>query len=277
MNSIAYIKEIEEAWQIKDQLIHTPAKLKDVRKLLNIIIHDLNHGIIRACEKRENNWQVNEWVKKALLLYFIITESQIYTGSYKNWYDKIPAKFLPDTDDSVFKKAGVRIVPGAFIRTGCYIAKNVIIMPSFINIGAYIDEGTMVDSWATIGSCAQIGKNCHISGGTGIGGVLEPLQAKPVIIEDNCFIGARSEIAEGVIVEEGAVISMGVFISASTKIVYRETGEIIYGRVPPYSVVVPGTLPAKETGKPSLYCAVIVKQVDKNTRSKVAVNELLRV
>ncbi|WP_253308089.1 2,3,4,5-tetrahydropyridine-2,6-dicarboxylate N-succinyltransferase [Rickettsia endosymbiont of Orchestes rusci] len=277
MSSIAYIKEIEDAWQIKDKLLHDSSKLKDIREIVNNIINDLNQGTLRVCEKKENNWYVNEWIKKAILLYFIVTESKIYTSNYKNWYDKIPAKFSPDTDESTFKKAGMRVVPGAFIRTGTYIAKNVVVMPSFINIGAYIDEGTMIDSWATIGSCAQIGKNCHISGGTGIGGVLEPLQAKPVIIEDNCFIGARSEIAEGVIVEEGAVISMGVFIAASTKIVYRDTGEIIYGRVPPYSVVVPGTLPAAEAGKAGLYCAVIVKQVDKITRSKIAINELLRV
>lgn len=274
---LSYIKEIEEAWQIKDELLHDSSKLKDIKEIVNNIINDLNQGTLRVCEKKANNWYVNEWIKKAILLYFIVTESKIYTSNYKNWYDKIPAKFSPDTDENTFKKAGVRVAPGAFIRTGAYIAKNVVVMPSFINIGAYIDEGTMIDSWATIGSCAQIGKNCHISGGTGIGGVLEPLQAKPVIIEDNCFIGARSEIAEGVIIEEGAVISMGVFIAASTKIVYRDTGEIIYGRVPPYSVVVPGSLPATETGKPSLYCAVIVKQVDKITRRKIAINELLRV
>ncbi|MGX6960369.1 MAG: 2,3,4,5-tetrahydropyridine-2,6-dicarboxylate N-succinyltransferase [Rickettsia endosymbiont of Pentastiridius leporinus] len=271
-----YINEIEEAWQIKDKISENQIQLIDLKKILHEFIESLNAGTIRVCEKKENSWQVNEWIKKAILLYFMTTESRLYNNNYSSWYDKVAPKFPFDTELDQFKEAGIRKVPGAFVRTGTYIAKNVIIMPSFINIGAYIGEGTMIDSWATIGSCAQIGKNCHISGGAGIGGVLEPLQAKPVIIEDNCFIGARSEIAEGVIVEEGAVISMGVFIGASTKIVYRDSGEIIYGRVPPYSVVVPGVLPAKETGKPGLYCAVIVKQVDKNTRTKVSINELLR-
>ncbi|MGL4226728.1 MAG: 2,3,4,5-tetrahydropyridine-2,6-dicarboxylate N-succinyltransferase, partial [Rickettsia sp.] len=271
------IKEIEEAWQIKDKILQDSAKLITLKKTLNDIIEGLNQGVIRVCEKKEQDWQVNEWVKKAILLYFITTESQLYNNNYNSWYDKVAPKFSADIDNNTFKEAAIRKVPGAFVRTGTYIAKNVVIMPSFINIGAYIDAGTMIDTWATIGSCAQIGKNCHISGGTGIGGVLEPLQAKPVIIEDNCFIGARAEIAEGVIVEEGAVISMGVFIGSSTKIVYRDTGEIIYGRVPAYSVVVPGVLPAKEVGKPGLYCVVIVKQVDNTTRAKVAVNDLLRI
>lgn len=271
-----YIKEIEEAWQIKDKLLQDSVKLSALKKILHDVIESLNKGTIRVCERQENSWQVNEWVKKAILLYFMTTESQLYNNNYNSWYDKVAPKFPFDAELNKFKEAGIRKVPGSFVRTGTYIAKNVVIMPSFINIGAYIDEGTMIDTWATIGSCAQIGKNCHISGGTGIGGVLEPLQAKPVIIEDNCFIGARSEIAEGVIVEEGAVVSMGVFIGASTKIVYRDSGEIIYGRVPPYSVVVPGVLPNKEADKPGLYCAVIVKQVDKNTRAKVSINELLR-
>ncbi|MFP3012921.1 MAG: 2,3,4,5-tetrahydropyridine-2,6-dicarboxylate N-succinyltransferase [Rickettsia sp.] len=270
------IKEIEEAWQIKDKLLQDSSKLITLKKTLNDIIESLNQGTIRVCEKKENSWEVNEWVKKAILLYFITTESQLYNNNYNSWYDKVAPKFAADTDKNIFKEAAIRKVPGAVVRTGTYIAKNVVIMPSFINIGAYIDEGTMIDTWATIGSCAQIGKNCHISGGTGIGGVLEPLQAKPVIIEDNCFIGARSEIAEGVIVEEGAVISMGVFIGSSTKIIYRDTGEMIYGRIPAYSVVVPGVLPAKEVGKPGLYCVVIIKQVDKTTRSKVSINDLLR-
>lgn len=270
------IKEIEEAWQIKDKLLQDSSKLITLKKTLNDIIESLNQGTIRVCEKKENSWEVNEWVKKAILLYFITTESQLYNNNYNSWYDKVAPKFSADTDKNIFKEAAIRKVPGAVVRTGTYIAKNVVIMPSFINIGAYIDEGTMIDTWATIGSCAQIGKNCHISGGTGIGGVLEPLQAKPVIIEDNCFIGARSEIAEGVIVEEGAVISMGVFIGSSTKIIYRDTAEIIYGRIPAYSVVVPGVLPAKEVGKPGLYCVVIIKQVDKTTRSKVSINDLLR-
>jgi len=271
-----YIKEIEEAWQIKDKLTEDLTRLTNLKKILHEFIESLNQGFIRVCEKKENSWQVNEWIKKAILLYFITTESRLYNNNYNSWYDKVAPKFPFDTELATFKELRIRKVPGAFVRTGSYIAKNVVIMPSFINIGAYIDEGTMIDTWATIGSCVQIGKNCHISGGTGIGGVLEPLQAKPVIIEDNCFIGARSEIAEGVIVEEGAVISMGVFIGASTKIVYRDSGEIIYGRVPAYSVVVPGVLPAKEADKPGLYCVVIVKQVDKNTRAKVSVNELLR-
>ncbi|ABV84536.1 2,3,4,5-tetrahydropyridine-2-carboxylate N-succinyltransferase [Rickettsia massiliae MTU5] len=270
------IKEIEEAWQMKDKLLQDSSKLITLKQTLNDSIESLNQGMIRVCEKKENSWQVNEWVKKAILLYFITTESQLYNNNYDSWYDKVAPKFSADTDKNTFKEAAIRKVFGAVVRTGTYIAKNVVIMPSFINIGAYIDEGTMIDTWATIGSCAQIGKNCHISGGTGIGGVLEPLQAKPVIIEDNCFIGARSEIAEGVIVEEGAVISMGVFIGSSTKIVYRDTGEIIYGRIPAYSVVVPGVLPAKEAGKPGLYCVVIVKQVDKTTRAKVNINDLLR-
>ncbi|AAU03667.1 2,3,4,5-tetrahydropyridine-2,6-dicarboxylate N-succinyltransferase [Rickettsia typhi] len=270
------IKEIEEAWQIKENILNDSLKLIKLKSILNESIKSLNQGIIRVCEKQGNQWKVNEWVKKAILLYFITTESQLYNNNYNSWYDKVAPKFPADTDKNIFKEAAIRKVPGAIVRTGTYIAKNVVIMPSFINIGAYIDEGTMIDTWATIGSCAQIGKNCHISGGSGIGGVLEPLQAKPVIIEDNCFVGARSEIAEGIIVEEGSVISMGVFIGSSTKIVYRDTGKIIYGRIPAYSVVVPGVLPSPEAGKPGLYCVVIVKQVDKTTRAKVSINDLLR-
>lgn len=270
-----YIDQIEEFWQIRDTLAKNSQQTKYAKQILYDIIEKLNQGIIRVCQKEDNQWQVNHWVKKAILLYFIVTDSQIHSGDCMRWYDKISPKFSQDHNEEFFQKNNIRIVPGAFVRNGAYLARNVIIMPSFINIGAYIDEGTMIDTWATIGSCAQIGKNCHISGGTGIAGVLEPIQDKPVIIEDNCFIGARSEIAEGVIIEEGSVISMGVFIGASTKIVNRENSEIIYGRVPAYSVVVPGSLPAV-AGKPSLYCAVIVKQVDKNTRSKVSINELLR-
>jgi 2,3,4,5-tetrahydropyridine-2-carboxylate N-succinyltransferase len=200
---------------------------------------------------------------------------QIYDGNCMQWYDKIDLKFMK-RDKEKLEESGLRIVPGAFIRSGAYLGKNVVVMPSFINIGAHIGDGTLVDTWATIGSCAYIGKNCHISGGVGIGGVLEPLQASPVIIEDNCFIGARSEIVEGVIVEEGSVISMGVFIGASTKIIDRNTGEIIYGKVPAYSVVVPGSMPSNNPGLPSLYCAVIIKQVDEKTRAKTSINELLR-
>jgi 2,3,4,5-tetrahydropyridine-2-carboxylate N-succinyltransferase len=271
-----FINSIEELWLIRDTLTKNSKQIKDAKQVLNHIIVALNQGIIRVCEKQGNEWQVNQWVKKAILLYFIVTDSQIYSSDCLKWYDKIAPKFSNDYSEQLFQEEAIRIVPGAFIRTGAYLAKNVVIMPSFINIGAYIGEGTMIDTWATIGSCAQIGKNCHISGGSGIGGVLEPMQNRPVIIEDNCFIGARSEIAEGVIVEEGSVISMGVFIGASTKIVDRESGAIIYGRVPPYSVVVPGSLPSTDPKKPSLYCAVIVKQVDKVTRSKVSINDLLR-
>ncbi len=271
-----YIQPIEEFWEKRDKLTKSSQPDNNLIEILEEIITALNEGVIRVCEKKENEWQVNDWLKKAILLYFIVTDSYVYSGGCIKWYDKIPPRFSENYSEGLFKKNLYRIVPGAFIRTGSYIANNVVIMPSFINIGAYIGEGTMIDSWATVGSCAQIGKNCHISGGTGIGGVLEPIQSKPVIIEDNCFIGARSEIAEGVLVEEGSVISMGVFIAASTKIIDRESGKITYGRIPPYSVVVPGSMPGRR-GEPSLYCAVIVKQVDKITRSKVAINELLRI
>lgn len=267
---------IEEIWLMRDNLAEDPSKTKLLAHLLDSIIDGLNQGIIRVCQKEQGVWHVNHWVKKAILLYFMVTDSQIYTGDCMKWYDKISPKFHIDDHDNVIKEGQHRIIPGAFIRTGCYIGKKVIVMPSFVNIGAYIGDGSMIDTWATVGSCVQVGKNCHISGGAGLGGVLEPIQANPVIIEDNCFIGARSEIVEGVIVEEGSVISMGVFIGASTKIVDRHTGNIIYGRVPAYSVVVPGNLPAKEDGLPGLYCAVIIKQVDKITRSKTSINELLR-
>ncbi|WP_341754074.1 2,3,4,5-tetrahydropyridine-2,6-dicarboxylate N-succinyltransferase [Candidatus Tisiphia endosymbiont of Dioctria rufipes] len=270
-----HINTIEELWQIRDKLTKDSEKTNYAKQILNNIIDGLNQGLISVCAKEGADWRVNLWVKKAILLHFIVTDSQIHSGDCMKWYDKIAPKFSTNHNEELFRTHGCRIVPGAFIRTGAYLAKNVIVMPSFINIGAYIGEGTMIDTWATVGSCAQIGRNCHISGGTGIGGVLEPIQNTPVIIEDNCFIGARSEIAEGVLVEEGSVISMGVFIGASTKIVDRESGKIIYGRVPAYSVVVPGSLPA-DSGKPSLYCAVIVKQVDKGTRSKVSINDLLR-
>src|SRR5205085_10280359 len=221
-------------------------------------------------------WTVNQWLKKGVLLSFRLADNGPIAGAPggSTWWDKVPTKF-EGWDANRFKQAGFRAVPGSVVRRSAYIAPNVILMPSFVNLGAYVDSGTMVDTWATVGSCAQIGKNCHISGGAGIGGVLEPLQAGPVIIEDNCFIGARSEVAEGVVVEEGAVISMGVFLGASTKIVDRATGEVVYGRVPAYSVVVPGTLPGKDGG-PSLACAVIVKRVDERTRSKTSINELLR-
>jgi len=271
-----YENMIEEIWQMRHILSENPEKIESTKLIVNNIIDRLNQGIIRVCQKDQGKWIVNQWIKKAILLYFQINDSKIYSGDCLKWYDKVPPKFSSDFTYDDFKKNKYRIVPGAYVRTGSYIAKNVVVMPSFINIGAYVGEGCMIDTWVTIGSCAQIGKNCHISGGVGIGGVLEPIQNNPVIIEDNCFIGARSEIVEGVIVEEGCVISMGVFISSSTKIVDRETGDIIYGRVPSYSVVVPGVLPAKDPSKPGLYCAVIIKRVDESTRKKTAINELLR-
>jgi 2,3,4,5-tetrahydropyridine-2,6-dicarboxylate N-succinyltransferase len=261
---------IEKAWENRSELNFETAG--EIRAAVDRILSNLDSGKMRVAEKSGKNWQVNDWVKKALLLSFRMNDNQLI---HEGWFDKIPLK-MDDWGVDEFQSAAFRAVPGSVVRYSAYIAKNVVLMPCFINIGAYVGEGTMVDTWSTIGSCAQIGKNCHISGGVGIGGVLEPLQANPVIIEDNCFIGARSEIAEGVVVEEGAVISMGVFIGASTKIVDRSTGAISYGRVPAYSVVVPGTLPASDPQKPSLACAVIVKRVDEKTRSKVAVNELLR-
>lgn len=234
----------------------------------------IESGKARVAEPTADGWHVNQWLKKAVLLSFRLNDNALIADGYTNYYDKVASKYSHYTDAD-FKAAGVRVVPPANARRGTYIAKNVVLMPSYTNIGAYIDEGTMVDTWATVGSCAQIGKNVHLSGGVGIGGVLEPLQAGPTIIEDNCFIGARSEVVEGVIVEKGSVISMGVYIGQSTKIFNRETGEISYGKVPAGSVVVPGSLPAKD-GSHSLYCAVIIKQVDEKTRSKTGINELLR-
>jgi len=240
----------------------------------------LDSGKARVSEKKDGAWIVNDWLKKAILLSFRLNENCLMGQAVPGpWWDKVPAKFSGWTAET-FKSAGFRAVPGAVVRHSAYIAPGAVLMPCFVNAGAYVDEGTMIDTWSTVGSCAQIGKNCHISGGVGIGGVLEPLQASPVIIEDNCFIGARSEVAEGVIVGEGSVLSMGVFIGQSTKIVDRATGEVVYGRVPPYSVVVPGALPGKPlsdgTPSPSLACAVIVKRVDAQTRSKTSINELLR-
>lgn len=234
----------------------------------------LDSGKLRVAEKINNVWITHEWLKKAVLLSFKLNNNQIITGGYTQFFDKVPLKFA-DTTPEEFTQMGVRVVPSAIVRRGCYIGPNTILMPSFVNIGAYIDSGTMVDTWATVGSCAQIGKNVHLSGGVGIGGVLEPLQANPTIIGDNCFIGARSEVVEGVIVEDNCVLSMGVYIGQSTKIYNRETKEIIRGRVPAGSVVVPGSLPA-EDGSHSLYAAIIIKQVDAQTRSKVSLNELLR-
>ncbi|MDB9799433.1 2,3,4,5-tetrahydropyridine-2,6-dicarboxylate N-succinyltransferase [Pelagibacteraceae bacterium] len=243
---------------------------------INETIELIDQGKIRVAEKKEGKWIVNQWIKKAILLSFKINKMEILKGPYTSWYDKVPGKSV-NWGEEEWKKAGYRHVPNGVVRKGSYIAKNAVLMPCFVNLGAYVDEGTMIDTWASVGSCAQVGKNCHVSGGAGIGGVLEPLQAGPVIIEDNCFIGARSEIAEGVLVETGAVISMGVYIGASTKIINRETGEITYGKVPAFSVVVPGSLPNKKNPDgPSLYCAVIVKKVDEKTRSKTSINDLLR-
>ena len=241
-------------------------------------ISSLDSGKIRVAERNGNEWIINQWVKKSILLYFRINDMKLISNSpgNTNWWDKIDSKFT-GMGDQEFKDAGFRAVPGSIVRKGSFVDSGCVLMPSFINIGAYVGSGTMVDTWATIGSCAQIGANCHISGGAGIGGVLEPLQANPVIIEDNCFIGARSEVAEGVIVREGSVLSMGVYLSSSTPIVNRETGEVIRGEVPPYSVIIPGTFsPNNDNSKPSLYCAVIVKIVDEKTRSKTSINELLR-
>ena len=249
----------------------------EIRDAVDNTLSQLDNGTIRVCEKIDNEWVVNQWIKKAILLSFRLNDNDIIKASHATWFDKVESKTANWTKDDHLK-AGFRYVPDAVVRKSAFIAKGVVLMPSFVNLGAYVDEGTMIDTWATVGSCAQIGKNCHISGGAGIGGVLEPLQANPVIIEDNCFIGARSEVAEGVIVGEGAVLSMGVFIGASTKIIDRSSGEIHMGKVPAYSVVVPGTLPGKkEVGiNPSLYCAVIVKKVDEKTRSKTSINDLLR-
>lgn len=246
----------------------------ELTNAITTVIDKLDSGEIRLANKINGQWQVNEWLKKAILLYFRVSKSQTIGAQFSQFFDKVPLKYAHATNEEL-AASGVRTVPPACIRKGAYVAPNTVIMPSFINIGAYVDSGTLVDTWATVGSCAQIGKNVHLSGGVGIGGVLEPLQASPTIIEDNCFIGARSEIVEGVIVEEGAVISMGVFIGQSTRIYDRETGEISYGRVPAGAVVVPGNLPSAD-GKYSLYCAVIVKRVDEKTRGKVSLNELLR-
>jgi len=274
MSEINKAKEIiESAWENIGQL--SPSD-KNVIEAVNLAILKLDNGELRIAEKKDNNeWHVNQWLKKAVLISFRINENSILRGPYTSWYDKVRGKSV-DWDEKKWKEAGYRHVPNGTVRQGSFIGRGVVLMPCFVNIGAYVDEGTMVDTWATVGSCAQIGKNCHLSGGVGIGGVLEPLQANPVIIEDNCFVGARAEVAEGVIVREGSVLSMGVYLGASTKIVNRATGEISYGEVPPYSVVVPGTLPNEDPKKPSLYCVVIVKTVDENTRKKTSINDLLR-
>ena len=265
---------IESAWDEREAI--GPSTKGAVRQAVDAAIAALDSGEARIAEKQAGKWGVHQWLKKAVLLSFRLNPMEAIGGGpgAAHWWDKVPSKFA-GWGEKEFETAGFRAVPGAIVRRGAYIAPGAVLMPSFVNIGARVGESTMVDTWATVGSCAQIGRNVHISGGAGIGGVLEPLQAGPVIIEDDCFIGARSEVAEGVVVERGSVLSMGVFLGASTKIVDRASGEVHYGRVPPYSVVVPGTLPGRDGG-PSLACAVIVKQVDERTRSKTSINELLR-
>ncbi len=271
---------IESAWDHRDQI--TPATTGNIRDAVNEVLLRLDRGTARVAEKTAAGWVVNQWLKKAVLLSFRLNDMTTVAGGpgeKTQWWDKVPSKF-DGWGAADFTAAGFRAVPGSIVRRSAFIAPGAVLMPSFVNLGAFVDSGTMVDTWATVGSCAQIGKNVHLSGGAGIGGVLEPLQAGPVIIEDNCFIGARAEVAEGVIVEEGSVLSMGVYIGASTKIVDRETGKTHRGRVPAYSVVVPGTLPGRPlpdgTAGPNLYCAVIVKRVDERTRAKTSINDLLR-
>ncbi len=278
-DTAAMMTIIENAWEARADI--SSATKGENRDTVEEALRLLDCGALRVAEKIEGQWQTHQWLKKAVLLSFRLKPMAVIPGGpgKSGWYDKVDSKF-ENWGENEFAKAGFRAVPNCVVRHSAHIAKNVVLMPSFVNVGAFVDEGTMVDTWATVGSCAQIGKNVHLSGGVGIGGVLEPLQANPTIIEDNCFIGARSEVVEGVIVEEGSVLSMGVFISASTKIIDRNTGEIFIGRVPSYSVVVPGAMPGKNlpdgTPGPSLSCAVIVKRVDAQTRSKTAINELLR-
>ena len=274
MNTKSFEKIINEAWENKSQV--NSKSNKKLLKTINQTIELLDSGKIRVAEKKNSSWITNQWVKKAILLSFRVNEMKTSKGPYSTWFDKIEGKTQKWNKKKLIK-AGFRSVPNGVVRKGAFIAKNVILMPSFVNLGAYVDEGTMIDTWASVGSCAQVGKNCHISGGAGIGGVLEPMQANPTIIEDNCFVGARSEVVEGVIVGEGSVLSMGVFIGKSTKIVNRSNGEILFGKIPPYSVVVPGSLPSKNNPDgPALYCVVIIKQVDEKTRSKTSINDLLR-
>lgn len=271
---------IDAAWDKRDAV--SPATKGEVRDAVDAALAALDAGSLRVAEKTDGRWQVNQWLKKAVLLSFRLQDMAPISGGPGGdapWFDKVPSKFA-GWGENRFRAAGFRAVPNCVVRRGAYIAPGVVLMPSFVNLGAYVDSGTMVDTWATVGSCAQIGKNCHISGGAGIGGVLEPLQAAPVVIEDNCFIGARAEVAEGVIVEEGSVLSMGVYLGASTRIIDRATGEVHMGRVPAYSVVVSGAMPGRSLPDgapgPSLYCAVIVKRVDAKTRAKTSINELLR-
>jgi 2,3,4,5-tetrahydropyridine-2,6-dicarboxylate N-succinyltransferase len=273
-------KTIEQAFENRDSI--TAETRGEVREAVETALDLLDSGSVRVAERRENGqWHVNQWLKKAVLLSFRLNPMQVIKGGPGDavWWDKVPSKF-DGWGPNEFERAGLRAVPGAIVRRSAYVAPGVVLMPSFVNLGAYVGKGTMVDTWATVGSCAQIGENVHLSGGVGIGGVLEPMQASPTIIEDNCFIGARSEVVEGCIVREGSVLGMGVFIGKSTKIVDRATGEIYYGEVPPYSVVVAGTLPGRhvpgQNWGPSLYCAVIVKRVDEKTRAKTSINELLR-
>jgi 2,3,4,5-tetrahydropyridine-2,6-dicarboxylate N-succinyltransferase len=275
----ALAQTIDQAFERREEI--DPATRGAVREAVDEALDLLDRGAARVAEKAaDGSWRVNQWLKKAVLLSFRLNDMSVIPGGPGGaaWWDKVPSKFA-GWGDNRFRAAGFRAVPGAVVRRSAYIAPGVVLMPCFVNLGAYVDKGTMIDTWSTVGSCAQIGKNCHISGGVGIGGVLEPLQAEPVIVEDNCFIGARSEVAEGVIVREGAVLAMGVFIGASTKIVERDTGKVYRGEVPPYSVVVPGSLPGAPAGGepgPSLACAVIVKRVDEKTRAKTGINELLR-
>ena len=284
MSDTALEQLIDHAWEDRENI--SPNTKGELRDAIDAALEGMDSGRLRVAEKNSDGWTVNQWLKKAVLLSFRIFDMTPLPGgpSFPGigdspWFDKVPSKFA-GWDSAKFRSAGFRAVPNCTVRRSAYLAPGVVLMPSFVNLGAYVDTGTMVDTWATVGSCAQIGKDCHISGGAGIGGVLEPLQADPVIIEDNCFNGARSEVAEGVIVEKGAVLSMGVFLGQSTKIVNRETGEVTSGRVPAYSVVVPGSMPGKKlpdgSEGPSLYCAVIVKQVDEQTRSKTSINDLLR-
>jgi 2,3,4,5-tetrahydropyridine-2-carboxylate N-succinyltransferase len=264
---------IEQAWEARTSLTPKDATA-EVREAVEHTIDALDAGRLRVADKSSGNWVVHQWIKKAVLLSFRLQDNAIMGQEPLQFYDKVPLKFA-EFGNTAFQHGGYRVVPPAVARRGCFIGRNVVLMPSYVNIGAYVDEGTMVDTWATVGSCAQIGKNVHLSGGVGIGGVLEPLQANPTIIEDNCFIGARSEVVEGVVVEENSVLSMGVFLSQSTRILDRTTGKITYGRIPSGSVVVPGSLPAAD-GSHSLYCAVIVKRVDAQTRAKTSINDLLR-
>jgi len=267
------IDTINSAFENRSDI--TPNTAPDnVRTAVNETLDLLNKGELRVAEKKDGEWIVNQWAKKAVLLNFRLHDNRVHEGGYSKFYDKVDMKYANYSLED-FQRDGVRVVPHAIVRNGAYVARSTVLMPSYVNVGAYVDEGCMIDTWATVGSCAHVGKNVHLSGGAGLGGVLEPLQANPTIIEDNCFIGARSEIVEGVIVEENSVISMGVYIGQSTKIFDRETGEISYGRVPAGSVVVSGSLPSKD-GSHNLYCAVIVKKVDAQTRSKVSINELLR-